>query len=64
MYSWEIQELMELRNYLLSVEEYLHICSTSPQIREVHYNPYEDNFNIKTDDRYDWTFKVKKLGGN
>lgn len=63
MYSWEIQELMQLRNYLLTVEEYLHICSTSPQIREVSYNAYENNFNIKTDDKYDWTFKVKSKGG-
>lgn len=60
MYSYEIQNLMELRNYLLTVKEYLYICKTSPQIREVSYNPFEDNFYINTDDRYNFKFKVKK----
>lgn len=60
MYSWEIQQLMELRNYLISVKEYFNICDTSPQIREVSYNPYEDNFKIETEDRYKFYFKVKK----
>ena len=60
MYSYEIQNLMELRNYLLTVKEYLYICQTSPQIREVSYNPFEDNFYINTDDRYKFKFKVKK----
>lgn len=60
MYSYEIQNLMELRNYLLTVKEYLYICETSPQIREVSYNPFEDNFYINTDDRYNFKFKVKK----
>ena len=60
MYSWEIQQLMELRNYLVSVKEYLHICETSPQIRQVSYNPYENDFYIETEDRYKFKFKVKK----
>lgn len=60
MYSWEIQQLMELKNYLISVREYLNICDTSPQIREVKYDPYQDNFMIDTDDNYKVYFKVKK----
>lgn len=60
MYSWEIQQLMEMRNYLLDAEEYFKICKTSPQIREINYNAFEDNFHIATDDRYDFNFKVKK----
>lgn len=60
MYSWEIQQLMELRNYLLEVKEYLHICNTSPQIRYVHYDTFQDNFKIATDDMYEWIFKIKK----
>ena len=52
MYSWEIQQLMELKDYLISVKEYLYICSTSPQIREVEYDPYQDNFMIDTNDNY------------
>jgi hypothetical protein len=60
MYTWEIQNLMQLKNYLINVEEYLQICNTSPQIREVKYDPYQDNFMIETDDNYKVYFKVKK----
>lgn len=60
MYSWEIQQLMELKNYLINVKEYLKICDTSPQIREVKYDPYQDNFMIETDDNYKVYFKVRK----
>ena len=60
MYSNEIQNLLEIRNYLLTVREYFYICETSPQIREISYNPFEDNFYINTDDRYKFKFKVKK----
>lgn len=60
MYSHEIQQLLELRNYLLTVKEYFNICNTSPQIREVSYNPFENNFYIETKDNYNFKFKVKK----
>jgi hypothetical protein len=60
MYSWEIQQLLELKQYLINVKEYLKICETSPQIREVKYDPYNDNFMIDTDDNYKVYFKVKK----
>lgn len=62
MYTWEIEQLMKLKNYLINVEEYLKICGTSPQIREVKYDPYQDNFMIDTDDNYKVYFKVKKEG--
>ena len=60
MYSWEIQQLLELKKYLLNSKEYLKICSTSPQIIRVSYNPYDDIFYIKTNDGYEWTFKVRR----
>lgn len=58
MYSWEIQQLLELRNYLLSVKEYLEICDKSSQIIRVQYLG-EDNFKITTSDNYEFNFKVK-----
>lgn len=61
MYSWEIQKLLELRNYILSVKEYFDLCDNSPQIVRVTYNPYEDSFLIKTNDNYEFKFKVRKL---
>lgn len=60
MYSWEISELLKLRNYLLSVKEYFAICDNSPQITRVSYNPYDNDFTIETSDRYKFKFKVKK----
>lgn len=60
MYTWEIQQLMELKNYLINVREYLQICNTSPQIREIKYDPYQNNFIIQTEENYKVYFKVKK----
>ena len=60
MYSHEILRLLELRNYLLTVQEYLDICKTSTQIREVSYDPFEDSFRINTNDSYNFKFKIKK----
>lgn len=58
MYSWEIQQLLELKQYLLEAKEYLKICE-SPQITRIKYDPFNDTFYIETDDRYKWTFKVR-----
>lgn len=60
MYSWEIEQLIKFKNYLIDVEDYIKILSTSPQIREVKYNPYENNFKIYTEDNLNIKFNVKK----
>lgn len=59
MYSWEIDELLKLKNYLLEVKEYLQICENSPQITRISYDPYSDTFTIETEDRYKFKFKVR-----
>lgn len=51
---------MELKNYLLRVEEYLFILETSPQIERCTYNTYNDNYYMKTTDDYQWNFRVRK----
>lgn len=61
MYSWEISELLKLKNYLLSAKEYIELCESSPQIVRITYNPFEDNFTIITQDEYTFKFKVRKL---
>ena len=61
MYSWEIQKLLEAKNYLLSNKEYFDLFDTCPQIRGVEYRAYNDTFHLWTDDRYDFDFKVYKL---
>ncbi len=60
MYSWEILQLLELKQYLLSVEEYFKICDTSPQITRVQYLG-ENDFKITTSDNYEFKFKVKQI---
>ena len=59
MYSEEIEELLKLRNYLISVKEYIEIIK-SPQVNHIKYNPFNDYFDIWTDDRYYFKTKVRK----
>lgn len=62
MYSYEINKTLESQNYNIDSETYMDICNTSPQISRVKYEPFEDNFNIWTNDNYHWAFKVKLRG--
>lgn len=59
MYSHEIKKLLELRNYVISVEEYLKIASSS-QIKWIKYDPFNDTFYISTEDNYNFNLKIKK----
>lgn len=65
MYSWEIDSIMSQNNYIISVNTYINICSTSPQIIRIHYDAFGDCFEIYTKDNYYWKFKViKEKKGN
>ncbi len=48
MYTWEIEKLLKLKNYILYCDEYLHIVKTSPQIKKIKYNAYDDTFETWT----------------
>lgn len=62
MYSEEIKYLLQLRNELITINEYIKIVSTSPQINHIKY---EDNyFKINTDDNYNFNFKIKEIEKN
>ena len=62
MYSEEIKYLLQLRNELITINEYIKIVSTSPQINHIKY---EDNyFKISTDDNYNFKFKIKEIEKN
>lgn len=63
MYSNEIDALLRLRNYLLEVKEYLEAFdpNISTQIERLQYKPFDDSFYCRTNDGYEWEFKVKKL---
>ena len=60
MYSHEIENLLKIRNYLLSSEEYIKMCNSSNQIKSIIYKPFEDTFYVATNDNYNFKFKVKK----
>lgn len=57
MYSYEIENLLKLKNYLVSVQEYLEIVK-SPQIDHIKYE--NDAFNIWTNDNYNFVLKIRK----
>ena len=56
MYSHEIENLLKMKNYLITVKEYLSIIE-SPQIKDVNYKG-NNNFNISTNDGYNFSFRV------
>ena len=56
MYSYEIQKLLELRNYYVSVKEYEQIIK-SPQVNYVKYTG--QLFHISTSDNYQFVLKIK-----
>ena len=62
MYSHEIKQLLELKNYLLDRKETNKILNVkdSPQINHVKYNTYDDYFEMWTSDNYYFKFKVKR----
>ena len=62
MYSWEIDNIMKQNHYVLSTNTYINICSTAPQINHIRYEAFGDYFEICTDDRYEWKFKVFREG--
>lgn len=57
MYSHEIEKLLKLKNNLVSIREYLEICS-SPQVDHIFYE--NDEFTIWTTDNYKFTLKIKE----
>ena len=59
MYSYEIEQLMQLKNYLISIKDYCEIVATSPQIDHILYN--QDHFEIYTNDYYKFKFKIKEI---
>ena len=57
MYSSEIQELLKIRNNLISMKEYIEICN-SPQIDHIKYE--NDKFYLWTTDNYKFELKIKE----
>lgn len=58
MYSYEIQKILETNGYRISPGTYTDICSTSPQINHIKYDPYNNSFKMEVDG-YCWNFTIK-----
>lgn len=57
MYSEEIKRLLEIKNNLVSLQEYYEIVN-SPQIDHILYS--NDEFIIWTNDNYNFKLKIRK----
>jgi hypothetical protein len=58
MFSWEITQIMESTNFNIDSKTYLHMCSTSPQINHIVYDPYSNNFEMWDEVGEHWIFTV------
>ena len=56
MNTIEIINLLKLKKYILTLDEYLEIINNE-QVRKVYYK--DDNFHMITDDNYELVFKIK-----
>lgn len=59
MYSHEIEQLLEIKNNLLDIKDYIEIIKTSPQVDHILYK--NQNFHLFTTDDYHFKFKIKEV---
>ena len=59
MYSYEIQQLLEIKNNLLELKEYIEVIRTSPQIDHIKYE--DELFKLYTNDGYQFKLKIKEI---
>lgn len=59
MYSYEIEQLIKLKNYVITIQDYCEIVRTSPQIDHVLYK--DEYFNLFTTDNYHFKLKIKEV---
>lgn len=58
MYSYEIEQYIKFKNFLLTAKEYIKIIETSPQIDHIKYK--NDEIYIWTEDGHQFTLKIRK----
>lgn len=64
MYTYEIEQLLRLKNNLITYKEFLEITRNSPQIDHIKYNPYQDNIEMWSTDNGHFILKLKKEADN
>lgn len=62
MYSFEITEYLNKRNYTLTPKEFVDVINSSPQIKEVYFKGGDefDRFKMQTDDGFNWNIRINK----
>lgn len=58
MYSSEIDQTLKSQKYNIESGTYSKICSSSPQITHVKYNPYSNEYEMWSNDNYYWKFTI------
>ncbi len=60
MYSHEIQQLIELRNYIVGGDELMEITSPvlNPQLDHIKYNSFDNSYEMWSNDNYYFNFKA------
>jgi hypothetical protein len=58
MFSHEIEQTITSQNYHIDSETYFKICSSSPQIWHIKYNPYSNEYEMWSSDNYYWKFTM------
>lgn len=58
MYSYEIKQLLEAKQYLISIQDYIEIIR-SPQVDHVEYK--NQQFHIWTNDGYQFKLQIRKV---
>lgn len=61
MYSYEIDNYLKDRNYVLTYDEYKFVSSTekSPQISRISYSSMDNSFVMYTNDGWIWKYYIK-----
>ena len=64
MYSWEIEQLIRTKNFLLDVKECMEVTdpNKNPQVSHVKYNSSDNSMELDTTDNYHFKFKIKTKG--
>ena len=60
MYSHEIQQLIEFRNYIVGGDELNEITSptVNPQLNHIKFNSFDGTYDMWSDDNYYFHFKA------
>lgn len=60
MYSHEVEQLLELKNNLITYKEFLNITRNSSQIDHIKYNPFDESIEMWSTDNGHFILKIKK----